>query len=158
MARLESMTRHHAIGGLMKLNPHSPSNPVVWSVPLGTLDPDGGSLSTPALYKGVVYDAGTDAEVVAVGQQTGKAYWRITQGSPTWASPVTIDDQMILGDKPGRRAPLRHLERRMHRVDARGVAPDAVGRARGGQFYGIGDPGPIRSSNRSYGSRSGANR
>ena len=37
----------------MKLNPNNPSNPVVWSVPIGTFDRDGGSLSTPALYKGV---------------------------------------------------------------------------------------------------------
>ena len=58
-------------------------------------------MSTPALYKGVVYEAGTDGELLAVDQQTGRVYWRISQHSQTWGSPVTIDDQMVIGDCNG---------------------------------------------------------
>jgi PQQ-like domain len=152
VARPESMPRDHAIGGLMKLNPANPAHPVVWSVPIGTFDPDGGSLSTPALYNGVVYDAGTNGDVVAVDQQSGKVYWRINQGSPTWASPVTIDNQMILGDCKGGlhdydisnpRVPPKilwtlHLDGCIESTPAVWHGMMWVG-ARGGKFYGIGD-------------------
>jgi outer membrane protein assembly factor BamB len=153
--RPESMPRDHQIGGLMKLNPRNPAHPVVWSVPIGTFAPDGGSLSTPALYKGVVYDAATDGEVVAVNQQTGHVYWRINQGSNTWASPVTIDNQMILGDCKGGlhdydisnpRVPPKilwtvHLDGCIESTPAVWRGMIWVG-SRGGQFYGIGDRGP----------------
>jgi outer membrane protein assembly factor BamB len=154
VARPESMPRDHALGGLMKLDPNNPRNPVVWSVPIGNFDPDGGSLSTPALYKGVVYDAGTDGELVAVDQQTGRVYWRINQGSQTWASPVTIDNQLVLGDCKGglhdydisnpRVAP---TIRWTVKLDGCIESTPAVWHgmlwlgSRGGEFYGIGDAG-----------------
>jgi outer membrane protein assembly factor BamB len=148
------MPRDHTLGGLMKLNPNSPTNPVVWSVPIGNFDPDGGSLSTPALYKGVVYDAGTDGELVAVDQQTGRVYWRINQGSQTWASPVTIDNQLILGDCKGglhdydiSRPRVAPTLRWTVKLDGCIESTPAVWHgmlwlgSRGGEFYGIGDPG-----------------
>jgi hypothetical protein len=49
------MPSDHRIGGLMKLDPRKPANPVVWSFAVGRYNRDGGILSTPALYKGVVY-------------------------------------------------------------------------------------------------------
>jgi hypothetical protein len=152
VARPESMPRDHQLGGLMKLNPWDPNHPVVWSVRLGNFSPDGGSLSTPALYKGVVYGAATDGELVAVDQHTGQVHWRINQGSPTWASPVTIDNQLILGDCKGGlhdyditnpRVPPKIL----WTVKLQGCIESTpavwhgmlwVG-ARGGEFYGIGD-------------------
>jgi hypothetical protein len=48
-------------------------------------------------YNGTVYDAATSGDVIAVDQQTEKAYWRINQGSLTLGSPVTIDHQLVLG-------------------------------------------------------------
>jgi hypothetical protein len=152
--RPESMPRDHELGGLMKLDPHNPRHPVVWSVPIGSFSPDGGSLSTPALYKGVVYDAATDGEVIAVDQKTGKTLWRMNQGSPTLGSPVTIDDQLVLGDCKGGlhdydisnpRVPPRivwtvHLDGCVESTPAVWHGMLWVG-ARGGKFYGIGDPG-----------------
>jgi hypothetical protein len=153
--RPESLPRDHQLGGLMKLNPHNPRHPVVWSVPIGNFAPDGGSLSTPALYKGVVYDAGTDGEVMAVDQRTGKTFWHLHLPPPTIGSPVTIDNQMVLGDcegglrdydiaNPRVRPKLLwtvHLDGCIESTPAVWHGMLWVG-ARGGQFYGIGDRGP----------------
>ena len=157
--RPESLPRDHEVGALMKLNPRNPSHPLVWSVHIGGYTPNAGSLSTPALYKGVVYEAGTDGELLAVDQQTGRVYWRISQHSQTWGSPVTIDDQMVIGDCNGglhdydisnpRVAPKLlwtvHLDGCIESTPAVWHGMLWVG-ARGGQFYGIGDPGgdPIK--------------
>src|SRR6266536_1759026 len=53
--RQSVFARDHQIGSLMKLDPRKPNDPVVWSVQVGGFEPDGGMLSTPALYKGVVF-------------------------------------------------------------------------------------------------------
>jgi hypothetical protein len=155
VSRPESLPRDRALGGLMKLDPRRPSHPVVWSVPIGSLAPDGGSLSTPALYDGVVYDAATDGEVLAVDQRTGRTYWKINQGSLTLGSPVTIDHQLVLGDcngglhdydiskptKPPRVLWTVKLDGCIESTPAVWHGMLWVG-ARGGKFYGIGDPGP----------------
>jgi outer membrane protein assembly factor BamB len=153
--RLESLPRDHKIGGLMKLDPKRRDHPVVWSVPIGSFSPDGGSLSTPALYNGTVYDAATDGEVIAVDQRTGKTYWRINQGSLTLGSPVTIDNQLVLGDCNGRLHDYNISKRKEPpkllwtvKLDGCIESTPAVWHgmlwvgARGGKFYGIGDPGP----------------
>jgi hypothetical protein len=157
--RPETLPRDHEIGALMKLNPRNPSHPLVWSVRIGGYTPNAGSLSTPALYKGVVYEAGTDGELLAVDQQTGRVYWRTSQHSQTWGSPVTIDNQMVIGDCNGGlhdydisnpRVPPKilwtvHLDGCIESTPAVWHGMLWVG-ARGGQFYGISDPGadPIK--------------
>jgi outer membrane protein assembly factor BamB len=157
--RPETLPRDHQIGALMKLNPRNLSHPLVWSVRIGGYSSNAGSLSTPALYKGVVYEAGTDGEVLAVNQQTGNVYWRIDQHSQTWGSPVTIDNQMVLGDCTGAlrdydisnpRLPPKviwtvHLEGCIESTPAVWHGMLWVG-ARGGKFYGIGDPRPATAN------------
>ena len=151
--RPETLPRDHQIGALMKLDPRNPSHPLVWSVRIGGYTSDAGSLSTPALYKGVVYEAGTDGEILAVDQQTGKVYWRINQHSQTWGSPVPIDNQLVIGDCTGGlhdydisnpRMPPKilwtvHLDGCIESTPAVWRGMLWVG-ARGGKFYGIGDP------------------
>jgi outer membrane protein assembly factor BamB len=147
-----STVMDHKIGGLMKLNPRKPNDPVVWSVPIGSYSPDGGSLSTPALYDGVVYDAATDGQLIAVNQQTGKLLWSTDVGPATLGSPVTIDHQLVLGDCDGvlhdwdiskKNQPPKEL----WHVQLSGCIESTpavwhgmlwVG-ARGGKFYAIGD-------------------
>src|SRR5207248_11718252 len=48
--RTRPQTRDHEVGSLMKLDPTKPADPVVWSVQIGGLQPDGGDRSTPAPY------------------------------------------------------------------------------------------------------------
>ena len=96
-----STAKDQQLGGLMKLDPTKPNDPVVWDVPLGSLQPDGGSLSTPALYDGVVYDEATDGEMVAVNERTGTVLWRMDLNTILNGSPVTVDGQLIIGDCNG---------------------------------------------------------
>ena len=99
--RPETLARDKQIGALMKLNPHNPSHPLVWSVKVGGYSPHDGLLGTPALYKGVVYAAGIGGQLLAVNQQTGHVNWQINQNSQTWGSPVPIDNQLVIGDCTG---------------------------------------------------------
>jgi putative pyrroloquinoline-quinone binding quinoprotein/putative pyrroloquinoline-quinone-binding quinoprotein len=93
--------RDHQVGSLMKLDPGRSKDPIVWDVQIGGFYPDGGILSTPALYKGTVYVMDTAGALVAVDQQTGRVRWRRSLPGPTWMSPVPIDDQILVGDCNG---------------------------------------------------------
>jgi hypothetical protein len=96
-----SSVREHEVGDLMKLDPSNPKHPLVWSVQLGGLEPEGGLLGTPALYDGVVYATYTEGGVAAVDAQTGRVLWKQSLVGPTWSSPVTIDERLIVGDGAG---------------------------------------------------------
>jgi hypothetical protein len=95
------IARDQQIGDLMKLDPSKPNDPVVWSVMLGGLEPEGGILGTPALYKGVVYSTWNEGGVAAVDEASGKVLWKMSLHGPTWSSPVPIDDHLIVGDGAG---------------------------------------------------------
>ncbi len=152
VSRTESAARDRQIGSLMKLDPHDAKHPVVWSVHLGSTAPDGGILSTPALYNGVVYVAPTDGELVAVDQQSGRRLWRIHLPGPTWSSPVPIDGVLLQGDcsgalhaydisNPRRKPPERwrvHLGGCIESTPAVWHGMIYVG-TRSGGIYGIGD-------------------
>ncbi|HEX9235002.1 MAG TPA: PQQ-binding-like beta-propeller repeat protein, partial [Actinomycetota bacterium] len=99
--RQSVFARDHQIGSLMKLDPRKPNDPVVWSVQVGGFEPDGGMLSTPALYKGVVFVNKTEGGTVAVDAWTGHVLWTIPLPGPTWMSPVPVDDQLLVGDCSG---------------------------------------------------------
>ena len=99
--RPQSISRDQEIGTIMKLDPHNPSNPVVWSAHVGSLDRGQGSLGTPALYQGVVYDTLTDGEFVAIDAKTGQVYYSVKLPGNAWMSPVAIDNQLLIGDCSG---------------------------------------------------------
>jgi PQQ-like domain len=99
--RPSSKARDEQIGNLMKLDPRNVANPVVWSVPLGTLARDGGILGTPAYDKGIVYSTFDSGGVAAVDATSGRVLWTVTLPGPTWTSPVTVDDQLLVGDCSG---------------------------------------------------------
>ncbi|HEY7281080.1 MAG TPA: hypothetical protein VID47_05735 [Actinomycetota bacterium] len=147
-----SRARDEAVGGnLIKLDPHRPNNPVVWTVDMGGTGPDGGLLGTLALYKGVVWAPGTDGHVLAVDAKTGKVLSDTYVQPPVNGSPVTIDDQMVIGDCAGVLhdydiSDPRH-PKPLWTVQLSGCIESTpavwhgmlwVG-ARGGKFYGIGD-------------------
>jgi len=150
-----SRARDKAVGGsLIKLDPSKPNDPLVWTVTMGGDGPDGGLLGTPALYKGVVYAPGTSGELVAVKQKTGKVLWKVPLPYYLVSSPVTIDDQLIIGDCGGwlhdfdiskpKREPTE-----LWRLKLGGCieATPAVWHgmlwvgSRGGKIYGVGDAG-----------------
>lgn len=138
---------------IIKLDPRKPNDPVVWSVQVGGHYPGGGSLSTPALYEGLVYAIGTDGELAAIDQKTGKVYWTKKLTAPLWMSPVPIDHQLLVGDCTGvlhdfdisdpKKEPEElwtvQLEGCIESTPAVWHGMIWVG-ARGGAMYGIGDP------------------
>jgi outer membrane protein assembly factor BamB len=146
-------TRDHQVGSLMKLDPTKPNDPVVWSVQIGDLNPDGGILGTPALYNGTVYVTNDRGGFAAVSQRTGKVFYEVSLPGPTWMSPVPIDEKLLVGDCDGvlhaydisnpSKAP-----KELWRVQLEGCEESTpavwhgmiwVG-SRGGAMYGIGDP------------------
>ncbi len=101
LARPSVLARDHRIGDLMKLDPHKPEDPLVWSVQLGGFEPDGGLLGTPAWYRGVVYATYTEGGVAAVDAKTGELLWNRALPAPTWSSPVPVDHRLLVGDGSG---------------------------------------------------------
>jgi outer membrane protein assembly factor BamB len=144
--------RAREVGALAKLDPSRPNDPLVWSVDFGGTGPDGGLLGTVALYDGVVWAPGYDGTILAIDQDTGRRLGRIEVSPPLYGSPVVIDGQLLIGDCSG---VLHDFDvsdpkhpRELWTVDLEGCIESTpavwkgmvwVG-ARGGKFYGIGDP------------------
>jgi hypothetical protein len=151
-SELEKFTsRSRYVGQLMKLDPRR-RKPLVWRVQLRqTNGGAGGSWSTPALDRGVVYVATNFGGLVAVDQKTGKVLWRYGLPGPTWSSPVVVDKVLLEGDCAGYLnafdvANPRKKPRRLWRLKLGGCieATPAVWRGRifvgtrAGAMYGIG--------------------
>ncbi len=138
-SELEKFTeRSKEVGQLMKLNPFRKKNPVVWSIPVTEtgFEGSGGLWSTPALDRGMLYVSTNAGGLLGVDRKTGHIRWKIPLPGPTWASPVVVDNVLIEGDCSGwlhawdvsqegqdaARALAAQGRRRLHRVDARGLA------------------------------------
>ena len=103
-SELERFTeRSRRVGQLMKLDPRRPGRPLVWSVPLRTIGRagKGGSWSTPALDRGMVYVATNAGGLVGVDRSSGGVRWQISLPGPTWGSPVVVDGVLLQGDCRG---------------------------------------------------------
>jgi outer membrane protein assembly factor BamB len=93
--------RSRQVGQLIKLNPRRPARPLVWSVRLPSGGGKGGSWSTPALDRGMVYVATNAGGVVAVDRRSGRVRWTVPLPGPTWSSPVVVDGVLLQGDCRG---------------------------------------------------------
>jgi outer membrane protein assembly factor BamB len=90
------------VGQLIKLDPRRRRRPLVWSVPIRETDGEsGGSWSTPALDREMVYVATNAGGLLGVDRRSGKVRWRIGLPGPTWSSPVVVDDVLLQGDCDG---------------------------------------------------------
>jgi hypothetical protein len=94
--------RSRQVGQLIKLNPFRRKRPRVWGVQLTQTNAGaGGSWSTPALDRELVYVATNAGGVVAVDRRTGKVRWKLKLPGPTWGSPVVVDNVLLEGDCAG---------------------------------------------------------
>lgn len=95
--------RSRQVGQLIKLDPRRPGRPLVWSVPLPPAGAGGkgGSWSTPALDRGMVYVATNTGGVLGVDRRSGKVRWKLPLPGPTWGSPVVVDGVLLEGDCAG---------------------------------------------------------
>ena len=95
------LDRAREVGQLTKVDPSNTANPIVWKVDdTGFLT--GGVYGTPAVHDDLVV-AGTDGgRLIGVDRQTGAIRWTKQFPSPLWASPVIVDDVLLMGDCEGR--------------------------------------------------------
>ncbi|MCC6589505.1 MAG: PQQ-binding-like beta-propeller repeat protein [Bryobacterales bacterium] len=59
------------------------------------------SISTGALYDGILYYADFSGFLHAIDAATGKPYWKHDMLAAVWASPIVIDGNVYLGDEDG---------------------------------------------------------
>lgn len=95
--------RGREVGQLLKLDPRSAGDPVVWSVPATErgFEGAGGSWSTPAIYGEHVYFTTAAGRVLEVERATGRTVWELQIGAPSIGSPVVVDGMLIQGDCTG---------------------------------------------------------
>ncbi|MFN7921552.1 MAG: PQQ-binding-like beta-propeller repeat protein [Bryobacteraceae bacterium] len=65
------------------------------------------SISTGALYDGILYYADFSGFLHAIDAATGKAYWKHDMLAAIWASPYVVDGKVYLGDEDGDLAVLK---------------------------------------------------
>ncbi len=95
-AEVERRTDRSAeVGQLLKLDPYTDGDPLVWGVPVPPRGGDGGLWATPALGDGVIYANTHLGDLLAVDTATGEVLWNDRVGPHAWSSPVVVDGQLI---------------------------------------------------------------
>ena len=89
--------RAQAVGQLQKLDPSNPAHPVVWSFQ-ETSAKGQGLYGTPAVVGDLVYITSAGGRLIALDKDTGAVVWERTLSGPAWASPVVVDDVLMIGD------------------------------------------------------------
>ncbi|MDJ0498605.1 MAG: PQQ-binding-like beta-propeller repeat protein [Acidimicrobiia bacterium] len=90
-------SRAAEVGQLVKLDPATPEDPLVWSVDIpGTGTVDGGVWATPALAGDVLYVLTNPGEVLAVDTGDGTVLWSDDVGPHAWSSPVVVDETLLV--------------------------------------------------------------
>ncbi len=88
--------RSQEVGQLIKLDPYTDGDPLVWGVPVPPIGGgDGGIWSTPAVRDGMLYVNTHPGELLAVDTATGEVTWREQVPWHSWSSPAIVDDALI---------------------------------------------------------------
>jgi len=94
------LQRARDVGQLTKLDPSNTGNPIVWKVDdSGSLT--GGVYGTPAVSGDTVYVGTNGGRLMGIDRATGAIRWTKHFALPLWASPVVVDDVLLLGDCAG---------------------------------------------------------
>ena len=94
------LARAREVGQLTKLDPSKPDDPLVWKVDDATAL-TGGVYGTPGIYGDTVYVGTNGGRLIAVDRATGAIRWEKALPPPLWASPVIVDDGLLMGDCAG---------------------------------------------------------
>lgn len=94
--------RNLEVGQLVKLDPYTDGDPLLWGVDLTESSGDSGSWASPALYQGFVYTNTHAGALIAVDGSSGEVVWSDAVGFHSWSSPAIVDGVLItatcLGD------------------------------------------------------------
>jgi outer membrane protein assembly factor BamB len=95
-----NLERAREVGQLTKVDPSNVANPIVWKVDdAGAIG--GGVYGTPAVYGDTVYVGTNGGRLMGVDRETGAIRWTKQFELPLWASPVVVDDVLLIGDCNG---------------------------------------------------------
>lgn len=98
-----NIDRTREVGQLIKLDPYTNGDPLVWAVDLASDGgEDSGTWATPALHDGILYTNTHLGSLIAVDAQTGETVWQDgTVGWHSWSSPAVIDDTLVVATCSG---------------------------------------------------------
>ncbi len=99
----ENISRTREIGQLLKLDPYTEGDPLVWGVDLASDGgEDSGTWATPALYAGLLYTNTHLGSLIAVDTETGETVWQDgSVGWHSWSSPAVVDDTLVVATCTG---------------------------------------------------------
>ena len=129
------LPRAGEVGQLVKLDPYTDGDPIVWSVevPPRRAGDDGGIWATPALHGDVLYVSTHAGDLLGVESATGEVFYRERIGYHEWGSPAVVDDTLVGA-----------AEVVVTRADAAALAAEAAG-------FGV-DPACLRADAAAFGS------
>lgn len=98
-----NIDRTREVGQLIKLDPYTDGDPLVWSVDLSSSGgEDSGTWATPALHEGILYTNTHLGRLIAVDADTGETVWEDnTVGWHSWSSPAVVDDTLVVATCAG---------------------------------------------------------
>jgi len=88
-----------AAGQILRLDPLA-NDPVVWSFEDG-VEQFHGIKSTVALHGSSLFVTTNSGRLLQISAADGTLVWDTQLVGPTWASPIIVDDQLIIGDCDG---------------------------------------------------------
>jgi hypothetical protein len=94
------LPRAREVGQLTKVDPSNAANPVVWAFS-DTTNVGSGIYGTPAIHGDMVIVATDGGRLIGLNRGTGLLQWELRLPGPLWASPVIVDDVLLLGDCNG---------------------------------------------------------
>jgi hypothetical protein len=98
-----NIDRTREVGQLIKLDPYTDGDPLVWGVDLTTSGgEDSGTWATPALHDGLLYTNTHLGSLIAVDTETGETVWQDgTVGWHSWSSPAVVDGTLVVATCSG---------------------------------------------------------
>ncbi len=94
------LPRAREVGQLTKLDPRNTVNPVLWAF-VETTNVGSGIYGTPAIVGNTVIVSTDGGRLIGLDRATGLVKWELRLPGPLWASPVVVDDVLLLGDCDG---------------------------------------------------------
>ena len=89
--------RAREVGQLTKLDPTNKVDPIVWTF-TQTDVVSKGIYGTPGIVGDVIVVTGDDGRLIGLDRDNGAVLWEHQLSGPAWASPVIVDDVLLVGD------------------------------------------------------------
>jgi outer membrane protein assembly factor BamB len=88
--------RADEVGQLTKLDPTNTANPIVWK--FNETNTTGGIYGTPGVVGDTIVVTTDSGRLIGLDRGNGEVKWERKLAGPAWASPVIVDDVLLVGD------------------------------------------------------------